>query len=429
MAAMQAGFWLSFIAVAALLLAFGARLGQPTRFQLLWQPQCAVLVALWCPLLVAGQVQAPLAPLANAVAIPLADFVIVPSALLGCVLLVAGDALAWPALKLALGGLELLTWLLERVAALSPVLPAVAPAFAPWRFALASLGTVWLLLPRGFPARWLGVLLMLPFLLPSRSPPALLEISMLDVGQGTATLLRTAAHALVYDTGPQFSERFEAGAAIVAPALRSSGTGLVDRLVISHADNDHAGGAEGLLAALPVADTIAGEPVARLSARPCVRGEAWRWDGVDFTVLHPEAGNSLSGNNLSCVLRIVVAGRAILLAGDIEAGAEAALLAAGREQLPADVLLVPHHGSRTSSGAAFVAAVRPRYALVSAGFRNRFGHPHPDVVARYRAAGAEVLETARDGAVLLRIGADGAIAPPERWRFEHRRFWYAPYTK
>ena len=425
LAAMQTGFWLSFITVGALLLAFAGRLGRPSRVQLLWLPQLVVGVALWCPLLLAGQAQAPLAPLVNALAIPLADLVVVPAALAGCLLLAPGDAFAWPLLKLALLGLELLTWLLQHAAAISPELPALVPAPDAWRIAFALLGTVWLLLPRGFPARAAGVALMLPLVLPARDPPPLLELLMLDAGQGSAVVVRTARHSLVYDAGPRFSERFEAGGAIVAPALARSGVRRLDRLVISHADNDHSGGAAGLFAALPVDDALGAEGIEGLSSRSCERGMRWEWDGVAFAVLHPRAGLPGSDNNRSCVLRIAAAGRVLLLAGDIEAEAEAVLLASAREQLRADMLLVPHHGSRSSSTAAFVAAVQPRYALVSAGHRNRFGHPHPDVLARYRASGAEILETARHGAVRLQVDAHGVIAPPERWRIDHRRFWYA----
>nr|MBP7911874.1 DNA internalization-related competence protein ComEC/Rec2 [Pseudomonadales bacterium] len=426
LAAMQTGFWLSFITVGALLLAFAGRLGRPSRVQLLWLPQLVVGVALWCPLLLAGQAQAPLAPLVNALAIPLADLVVVPAALAGCLLLALGDAFAWPLLKLALLGLELLTWLLQRAAAITPELPALAPAPDAWRIAFALLGTVWLLLPRGFPARAAGVALMLPLVLPARDPPPLLELLMLDAGQGSAVVVRTARHSLVYDAGPRFSERFEAGGAIVAPALARSGVRRLDRLVISHADNDHSGGAAGLFAALPVDDALGAEGIEGLSSRSCERGMRWEWDGVAFAVLHPRAGLPGSDNNRSCVLRIAAAGRVLLLAGDIEAEAEALLLASARQQLRADILLVPHHGSHSSSTPAFVAAVQPRYALVSAGHRNRFGHPHPDVLARYRASGAEILETARHGAVRLQVDAHGVIAPPERWRIDHRRFWYAP---
>lgn len=425
LAAMQAGFWLSFITVGALLLAFAGRLAPPGRVQLVWLPQLVVAVALGCPLLLAGQAQAPLGPLVNAVAIPLADLVIVPAALAGCLLLALGDAFAWPLLKLALFGLELLCALLRHAAAIAPELPAPAPAADAWRIALAALGTLWLLLPRGFPARAAGVVLLLPLLLPARTAPPLLELLMLDAGQGSAVVVRTATHSLVYDAGPRFSERFEAGGAIVAPALAWAGVRRLDRLVISHADNDHAGGAAGLLAAMPAADVIGGERVAGIALRRCTRGLTWEWDGVEFAVLHPPAALPAADNNRSCVLRIAGAGRVLLLAGDIEAEAEAMLIGHARDAVQADVLLVPHHGSRSSSTPAFVAAVRPRFALVSAGYRNRFGHPHPEVLARYRAAGAEILETARHGAVRLRVGADGTIATPERWRVDHRRFWYA----
>lgn len=424
LATLQGGFWLSFITVGALLLAYGGRLGQPPRIELLWRPQIVVAVALLAPLALLGQPQAPFAPLVNALAIPLTDVIIVPAALLGCLLLPAGDVLAWVPLKIAFLGLELLDGMLRLAARYSPPVPAIAPAGDAWRIALAACGTAWLLLPRVFGARLAGIVLLLPLLAPVRDRPPLLELTMLDVGQGTALLVRTAGHALVYDTGPRYSERFDAGSAIVAAALRQAGVSGVDRVVLSHADADHAGGAEGLLAAMPVRDVL-GEPMsATVAARRCVRGESWTWDGVDFHILHPPDGLVASRNDASCVLRIAAAGRVFLLTGDIGLRAEHLLQAGDSGLLRADVLLVPHHGSRSSSGAALVRTVAPRIALVSAGHRNRFGHPHPQVIARYQDAGTRILETARHGAVRLRVEADGSLALPECWRTRHRRFWF-----
>ncbi len=426
MAALQTGFWLSFLAVAALVFAFSGRVQQPTRLQLLWQPQLVIALALACPLLLAGQPQAVLAPLVNAVAIPLVDLVVVPCALLGCLLLPLSDALAWPLLHSALLALDLLWWILTHAASWNPPLPAVGVRVEAWRVLLAMAGTLWVLMPRGFPGRIIGMLLMLPLLLPARATPAMLELWVLDVGQGLAVIVRTREHTLVYDTGARFSERFDAGRAIVAPALRNTGYPWVDLLLISHADGDHAGGAPGLMDVVPVREVRGGEPVRGIELEPCERGMRWAWDGVDFELLHPPPGSEAArDNDRSCVLRITAAGQRFLLAGDIEAGAEAQLLRHDAQALRAEVLLVPHHGSRTSSTETFVAAVAPRYALVSAGYRNRFGHPHPAVEERYVAHGARLLNTAYEGAIRVRVTEDGSLEPPVGWRSDRPRFWYA----
>jgi competence protein ComEC len=251
-----------------------------------------------------------------------------------------------------------------------------------------------------------------------------LELLMLDVGQGSAAVLRTAGHTVVFDAGPRYSERFDAGRALVVPALRATGANRVDLLVLSHADSDHAGGAQGLRDGLPVRAELAGEPSAGSGTRRCAAGMRWRQDGVEYRVLHPREGDRREGNTASCVLRVEAAGRVLLLTGDIDAEAERALLASDPAALRADVVLVPHHGSRSSSSPRFVGAVMPRYALVSAGFRNRFGHPHPEVAARWRAAGADVIGTPESGAVLLRVEHDGTIPPPVLWRERARRFWH-----
>ncbi|MBK7170451.1 MAG: DNA internalization-related competence protein ComEC/Rec2 [Gammaproteobacteria bacterium] len=427
MAALQTGFWLSFLAVAALIFVFSGRVRRPTRLQLLWQPQLVIAIALAGPLLLAGQPQAILAPLVNALAIPLVDLVVVPCALLGCLLLPLGDVLAWPLLRMALLALDLLWWLLAHAASWNPPLPeGGGVSVETWRVLLALGGTIWLLLPRGFPARAIGLVLMLPLLLPARAAPSMLELWVLDVGQGSAVIVRTREHTLVYDTGARFSERFDAGRAIVAPALRNTGDPRVDLLLISHADGDHAGGAAGLMDALPVREVRGGEPVAGIELAPCERGQHWSWDGVDFELLHPPPGSSgTRDNDRSCVLRVSAAGHRFLLAGDIEALAEAELLRQDAQALRAEVLLVPHHGSRSSSTAAFVAAVAPRYALVSAGYRNRFGHPHPAVVERYAARGTQLLNTAYEGAIRMRVAEDGSLEQPVGWRSHRPRFWYA----
>jgi competence protein ComEC len=299
----------------------------------------------------------------------------------------------------------------------------------------ACLGVLWLLLPRGFPARWLGVPLLVPLIAvaPSRPGPGELWITVFDVGQGLAVLARTERHTLLYDTGPRFNAFADSGSRVIFPYLRGEGIARLDALVISHDDNDHAGGAQSLLASLPVgalwASLPAGHPLLGIPPLrlPCRAGQRWTWDGVDFHFLHPGPQTIQDavrpGNDRSCVLRIANAAGSVLLAGDIEWRAERELLQRLPALLPADALVVPHHGSTTSSTPEFVERVRPRYALFAAGYRNRFGHPREEVVARYRERGSEILRTDRTGAIQLRITGDGIAVERERERV--RRYWHA----
>jgi competence protein ComEC len=425
LAVLQIGFWLSFLAVAALMLVYMGRLREPGYIEMLWKPQFVVMIALAGPLLIAGLPSAPLGPLVNVFAIPLVNVISVPFALIGCLLLTVSEDLAWPFLKLALYSLDVLWFGLERAAGWGANRPLIGAAGGAWSSVAAIAGVLWLLAPRGFPARMIGVLLLLPLMMPAtRAPEDLLDVLMLDVGQGTAVILRTRFHTLVYDTGPRFSDRFDAGADIVVPALRELGISRVDTVVVSHADGDHAGGVSGILDNMTVKDTLAGEDIAAVAARPCRRGMHWVWDDVRFEVLHPTDQRAQTANDNSCVLRVDAAGQVILLAGDIEAQSEYALIMRDEAALRADILLVPHHGSRSSSTPAFVAAVRPRFALVSAGYRSRYGHPHPQVVERYRLNGAVILDTAQAGAIGMRVNAAGRIEKPRRWRDEERRYWF-----
>lgn len=237
---------------------------------------------------------------------------------------------------------------------------------------------------------------------------------MLDVGQGTALMLETADGVLVYDTGPR-GERFDAGEQVLVPALRAAGWSRLDQLWLSHADADHAGGAAALLASVPAERVYGGEPVPGINLSLCQLGQQLALGQATVTVLHPVAGagapadrpvetkaksaRPVKANDLSCVLRIDIGGHRVLLAGDISAEAEAELVSRNPEALAADLLLMPHHGSAGSSSPAFIAAVAPRWVLVSAGYRNPHRHPRPEVVARYQATGAILLNTAELGAV------------------------------
>ena len=294
-----------------------------------------------------------------------------------------------------------------------------------WVWFAAVIGALLLLAPRGLPGRWLGLVLMLP--LPLLRPPAPPEgeawFTLLDVGQGLSAVVRTYGHTLVYDTGPGFSSGFNTGAAVVLPFLREVGVERIDILVLSHGDRDHAGGFDGLAEGMPIGRVLAGEPaeVKYESLHVCRSGEAWSWDGVHFSVLHP-SGDGLSGNNSSCVLRVSAHGESILLPGDIESGVEAELVATDAHGLASSVLVAAHHGSETSTSRSFLEAVSPRWVLYSTGFGNRFGFPADAVRRRAAGLGALQLDTARTGAIEMRLTGSG-LEGPFLHRIEHRRYW------
>jgi competence protein ComEC len=249
---------------------------------------------------------------------------------------------------------------------------------------------------------------------------------MLDVGQGLALVFEARGRVLVYDAGPRYESGFDAGQAVLLPYLRARGYKAIDVLVISHGDMDHAGGSQAL-AQMPVRRHWHGE-VARnnaLRSPSCHEARAWRWQDVTFEFL-PLATELHDGNNRSCVLLIQAGGQRLLLTGDIEAEAEHGLLAAyGVAKLSADILLSPHHGSKTSSSAPFLAAVSPQIVLISSGFANRFGHPYPAVTARYQQHNSRLFNTAEDGAVsVIWTSKDKPII--ERLREKRGRFWWRP---
>jgi competence protein ComEC len=423
-AVLQAGFWLSFGAVALIFYVSAGWTGREARALQWLRVQWAITAGLAPAALFLFAQVSVVGPLANALAIPLVSAVITPLALVAAVLPV--DALLHLAEWLTQWLLEYLDWCAQ--------LPAAAwQQHAPplWATLLALAGVAWLLLPRGFPWRALGVALMTPAItLPAVAPaPGEAWITTLDVGQGLAVVVRTANRALLYDTGPAFGADTDSGERIVAPYLRATGVGQLDALVLTHNDTDHTGGAWSVLAAMDVGQVLhslpASHPALAVAARTqrCARGMAWEWDGVRFEMLHPApAGAARRRNDESCVLRIATAGGAMLLTGDIERSAEMELARSGLAG--ADVLLVPHHGSRTSSSAELLAAVRPRHAIAPVGYRSRFGHPHPEVLARYAAAGLALLRTDRDGAVTVRLTAAAPALQIERAR--RARYWHVP---
>ena len=426
LAVMAAGFWLSFGAVAVILFSIAGRRMRDwkERFFAWSRLQWGITLGLLPLMLFLFQRASLSAPLANLLALPLVEVVVIPATLVGVVAsLVLPDPLAALPFRVATQALEWLWPVLQRLAE-----PAggqwVQPSPPFWTLVAACVGVALLLVPRGVPGRWLGGVWLLPMLLVRAPPPASGEIrfALLDVGQGLSAVVRTAGHALVYDTGARFSARLDAGRSVLVPYLRHENVTRVDTLIVSHGDNDHIGGSRSLLAALPVGQVLSSVPERLPGARACQAGEQWEWDGVRFELLHPPADGALHGNNRSCVLRVTSPYGSILLPGDIAARAETELLQRAAEKLPADILVVPHHGSRSSSTEAFLEQAHPRLALFAVGYRNRYRHPHPEILARYRERGIAIDESPSAGAIGVSLGPDGFRL--ERYRQQHHRYWY-----
>jgi len=427
-AVLAAGFWLSFGAVGLIFYVSQGWTGRESWLAQWARVQWAITVGLApMALLLFSQVSL-VGPLANAIAIPAVSAIITPLALV-CALLPV-DALLRFTDVLAGWLMRFLEWCDTLPVAVwqQPVPPA-------WAVVVAMAGVVWLLAPRGVPARWLGLLLFLPALtaMPPRPAQGEAWVTTLDVGQGLAVLVRTAGHNLLYDAGPTYGTESDSGERIIAPYLRAIGALRLDAMVVTHNDSDHSGGALSVLQSADVLDFLSslepGNPISAAAGnpRPCVRGDRWEWDGIGFEVLHPARSDYADGalriNNLSCVMRVTSAHGSMLLTGDIEKGAEALLVQRDGAAPRSDAVLAPHHGSRTSSTAEFVAVARPGLLVVPVGYRNRFGHPRADVLARYDEVGTRVLRTDLDGAVTVRLAGGGLHAAGER--AVRPRYWHA----
>ncbi|MBU6246927.1 MAG: DNA internalization-related competence protein ComEC/Rec2 [Xanthomonadaceae bacterium] len=424
LAVLSAGFWLSFVGVAFLMFCLDARTrGWRGFVRELSRGQWVMSVAL-LPLTLWFFGQASLVgALSNLVAVPVVSLLMVPLTLTAVLALLAWPVAAGPMLAVAAMAGHGLWWVLGHMASW-PGASWYLPAVAPWSLAIAMLGALWLLGPRGTPCRWLGGLLFLPLLVPVRSPvpEGAFRAWVLDVGQGLSVIVRTHRHVLLYDAGARYPSGFDVGAAAVVPSLRALGVRRLDMLVISHGDNDHVGGAMAVLDAFPSPRRLSGEPSRMpVSMTQCTAGQSWRWDGVDFRVLNP-VGRQPHDNDRSCVLLVGAAGDRLLLTGDITRRVEGQVAAAVPAGSPV-VMTVPHHGSKTSSGAAFIASIRPELAVVSAGWHNRFGHPSPEVVARYAGAGVSLRNTAVTGALRLDFPADAPVRVGPGERLGRRRYW------
>ncbi len=432
-AALSAGFWFSFCAVAVLFFLSAYRIGHQTWWQRALTTQGVITFALAPIALALFQMVSVIGLLTNIVAVPLISFVVVPLVLAW--VLVPWDAL----LHLAHAAMAPLSSGLNWAQA-QPY--ALWQQHAPplWTVLLAMIGALWLIAPRGVPVRALALIWVLPLLTvkPMRPEPGRFVLTALDVGQGLAVVVQTHSYDLLYDTGPRWDDESDAGHRIVVPYLRASGARMA-ALVLSHADTDHSGGAASVLGERPPDWWMSSLPEAsplRARATPphlrCVVGQHWIWDGVRFDVVHPTLENytqSRKTNDISCVIRVQgQGGESALLTGDAEALSEHEMMHR-TQPLRADILTTPHHGSRTSSTPEFIASVQPARTVVNAGYRNRFGHPRPDVLARYDAAQVSIDRTDWHGAVRYQFATESGWAV-QRWRDVHRRYWHTqPETR
>ena len=446
---LQPGFWLSFVAVGLLMAWEGRQPAQVTDLSLSrvalgrGAGRCLATLARWARLAVKAatglwreqwRITLGLAPLtlllfrevsliggvANLLAIPWVTLCVTPLSLLGVL---------WPeAWHLAAWALDLLRHVLTGLLSWGIPTWSVA-AFPVWVAVAGVIGAGVCCLPAPLWLRCWGLPLLVPALGWQTIPPLQgeVEVVVADVGQGQAVLVRTAQHVLLYDAGPRYSSDMDAGQRVVVPLLQALDARL-DRLVLSHRDADHTGGAQSVLAQHPRAELLGSLPARsalaqRAGYRDCEAGQSWTWDGVHFEVLHPaQTGPTRAASNAwSCVLRVRTTHSSVLLTGDIEAREETELVQRLGAALQSDVMLVPHHGSRTSSTVAWLDAVRPRWAWVQAGYRNRFGHPAADVMARYESRGIQVLETARCGAIQWASDRPTQMVCE---RDQRRRYWH-----
>ncbi len=427
LAVLSPGFWLSFTAVALIFFAVSYRKGRLAGWRAMLRVNWATSLGLAPLLMLFFQRVSIISPIANLFAVPVVGFLLIPVCLTGAILLpalpTAGEALLILASRLLEWTWPFLQWMAD--------LPAAQWAHAEppfWTIPLALLGFVLLLSPKGVPARWLGLVLAVPAVTvqPNRPPQSGFHLTLLDVGQGLAAAVETHQHILIFDTGARFGSRFDIGSAVIEPYLRHRGFERVDTLIVSHGDNDHIGGARALLERFAVGRTYTSVPekLPDFPTENCRAEQSWEWDGVKFEMLAPIEKAERENDN-SCVLKVSGPGGSALLTGDIERTAEQLLIDRYGQDLASDILVVPHHGSNTSSSSAFLDAVKPRYALIPAGFLNRYGFPHRAVLRRYRARNIPVLNTAETGALTVLVGNRRDDLKLEIYRAENRRYWNA----
>ena len=425
LAVMNIGFWLSFAAVSIIFYVISARISSKENLLKWLRLQVAISLGLVPFTLLLFQNASLIAPLANFVVIPVVGFVIVPLSLLAMIFNTIFSWLGHLLLQFAVWLLALIWHLLTWLAA-HPLVAWQQAVYSWWSLAAALIGILILLAPRGFPARWLGLLWCLPLFFARPVMPAMgtVKFTLLDVGQGLASVIETANHVLIFDTGAKFGENFDLRQAVVVPFLRCQGIRKVDMLVISHGDNDHIGGAQSVLDALPVKKILTSVPQRFKSnhAQFCLAGTHWQWDGVKFRFLYPDKNHLGLDNNSSCVLRVSIGKKHILLTGDIEKPSEKFLIQQQTQYLPATIIVAPHHGSKTSSTLQFLQQVKPAYVFYPVGYLNRYHFPSRIVLQRYQDLRVSAFSTVTEGAITVTL-SQNKLVKPIGYRLEKRRFW------
>lgn len=423
---LSSSFWLSFITLALLIYGMSGRLSPQGAWWKWGRPQWILAVGL-LPLSLWFFMQFSLLSFfANFVAIPWVGFLVLPLCLVSAFFLLFLPSCSSLTLGLADQILGLLWWLLSWISQLPwAVWYQCLPHYG---YLLVTLGGVFiLLLPVGFPGRMLGLFWLLPLLYiqPVRPAEGELLFSLLDVGQGLSAVIQTQHHVLVFDTGAHMGSGSDMGESVLVPFLRSQGIQKVDRLVISHGDNDHSGGAGSLLRQFKVGSIKTSVPLqfSAWLADYCLSGQEWKWDGVQFRFLHPTQATLNLDNDSSCVLQIATANKRILLPGDIEKRAEKILVSDPRRDLAADLLVAPHHGSKTSGLRDFINQVHPQYVLYALGYRNRYHFPSPVILQAYRDLGVLQYDTASEGAIQFYVGKN-TLLPFSFYRRTQARYWH-----
>lgn len=425
-ATLSPGFWLSFSAVALINYGLNSRI-YPSGFWWKWGRIHWVITLGLLPItLFCFQQVSLFGFVSNIFAIPTVSIFVVPICLLGVLFLFISPIVGSLLLKLSA---LLMFWIVTLLRWISSF------QFLFWQHSIhdyrvlitSTIGVLLLIMPKGFPGRWIGVIWILPlcFCYPAMPKYGDLWFTLLDVGQGLSAVVRTQHHVLIYDTGPRLNPSFDTGTAVVLPYLSYEGIKKVNMLVISHGDNDHIGGADSILQNIPVKKIVTSVPdrFPKMNAKFCKENTSWNWDGVRFEFLYPSNKLRNLGNNSSCVLLIQATKQGVLLTGDIEKDAEKYLLQHDKNRLNSTILVAPHHGSRTSSGLSFIKAVDPKYVLFPVGYLNRYHFPNDRVVKRYKYINAELFDTANFGAIEFKITKNKGLKGPSLYREKHFRYW------
>ena len=423
---LTSGFWLSFFAVFLIMYTLDGKLRTDNKIIRFGKLQFALTFGLLPLSLLLFQEASLVSLFANAIAIPWIGFIIIPLSMIGTCLLLINAKIGHFVLVLACEAAHWIWIFLQYLAELHYASFKHA-IYNPWILTSSIIGTLLLLAPRGIPHRFVGIFWIFPLFFYSPAPPKNGEVwfTLLDVGQGLASVIRTEHHVLIYDTGPKFYDGGDSGQTIVIPFLENFGINKVDMLVVSHSDSDHSGGAESILNTLPVENLLTSTPdfFKLHPANNCLAGQSFTWDGVNFTFLHPPQNSLFSINDASCVLKVTTGKNSILLTGDIEENAEEFIIEHNKENLKATILVVPHHGSKSSSSEQFIEAVKPNYALFATGYLNRFHFPSLNVVARYKENNAILLNTEETGAITFKFSGNSMKLIPELYRIENQHYY------